>query len=141
MIGIILTGHGNFSSGLFSSLKLIAGKKQCIEVVDFLPTDSFDNLEENLRNAVNKLSKCEGIIFLTDLLGGSPFKASVLLSQSIKNSKVIYGTNLPLLIEIVMMLEIENNVNMIVNNVIKSVKEQIGYFEFNKATNNVNEGI
>ena len=35
MIGLIVTGHGNFATGLTSSLKLIAGDPQYYVAVDF----------------------------------------------------------------------------------------------------------
>ena len=35
MIGLIVTGHGNFGSGLTSSLNLIAGEQENYQYVDF----------------------------------------------------------------------------------------------------------
>lgn len=102
MIGIVLTGHGNFASGLNSALELIAGKQENFQVVEFKENDSTDDLEINLKKAVEKLKKCNGIAFLTDLAGGSPFKNSVMLSLSMKDidSFVISGTNLGMLLEV-----------------------------------------
>ena len=36
MVGLIISGHGNFASGLRTSLKLIAGEASNIEYVDFI---------------------------------------------------------------------------------------------------------
>ena len=36
MIGILVTGHGNFATGISSSVKLIAGMPEKYEMVDFL---------------------------------------------------------------------------------------------------------
>lgn len=102
MIGIVLTGHGNFASGLNSALELIAGKQENFQVVEFKENDSTDDLEINLKKAVEKLKECNGIAFLTDLAGGSPFKNSVMLSLSMKDtdSFVVSGTNLGMLLEV-----------------------------------------
>lgn len=35
MVGVIVTGHGNFATGILSSLKLISGEQQHIVGVDF----------------------------------------------------------------------------------------------------------
>ena len=35
MIGLLITGHGHFATGLNSSLELIAGQQQNIALVDF----------------------------------------------------------------------------------------------------------
>ena len=78
LIGIIVTGHGNFASGLASSIEVIAGKQE--------------------QEAVDRLN-CSDIIFCTDIAGGTPFNQSVILSTHLPNSKVISGTNVPVLLE------------------------------------------
>ena len=44
MIGLIVTGHGNFATGITSSFRLIAGESPDYEAVDFLPEDSIEML-------------------------------------------------------------------------------------------------
>lgn len=100
MVGIIIVGHGKFSSGLKNSIELIAGKQEKLEIVDFVEGDSVDDLHRKIKRAVDVLNSEEGIIFFTDILGGSPFKTSVMISKDIKNSEVIAGTNLPAIISI-----------------------------------------
>ena len=82
MVGIIVTGHGNFATGLTSSVKLIAGMPELYETVDFVQEDSVEDLETNLNAAIDNLKEdCkEGILIFTDLVGGSPFKTSVEIS-------------------------------------------------------------
>ena len=53
MIGLIVTGHGNFASGLTSSLKLIAGEPKNYVAVDFLESYSVDDLERELTKALD----------------------------------------------------------------------------------------
>ncbi|MCY6960573.1 PTS galactosamine/N-acetylgalactosamine transporter subunit IIA [Clostridium brassicae] len=100
MIGIIVSGHGNFASGIMSSLELIAGKQEKVIGIDFTIEDNTESLESKLRAAANELIDCEGILFLTDIVGGTPFKTCALLTQNIENSKVIAGTNLGMLLEV-----------------------------------------
>lgn len=38
MVGLIVTGHANFGSGMTSSVNLIAGEQEAYRYVDFLPT-------------------------------------------------------------------------------------------------------
>ena len=35
MNGVILTSHGNFASGLYSTIKMIAGEFENIRIVEF----------------------------------------------------------------------------------------------------------
>ena len=36
MIGLVVTGHANFGSGMTSSVNLIAGEQEAYQYVDFL---------------------------------------------------------------------------------------------------------
>ena len=78
MIGIVVTGHGHFATGLTSSVELIGGKPEHYHAVDFVQEDSTDDLEKKLEAAFASLKDCtDGILVFTDLVGGSPFKVSV----------------------------------------------------------------
>ena len=100
MIGIIVTGHGSFATGITSGLKLLAGETEYYEAVDFLPEDSVEALTEKLLRAVEALSGLEGILILTDIAGGSPFNVSLKLKLTRTEAiEVIGGTNLPVLLE------------------------------------------
>ena len=93
MIGIIVTGHGNFGSGLTSSLKLIAGEPTDYQYVDFLSEYSVEDLERELNKAIDALKDCDGILVLSDLGGGSPFKTSVVLSMQHENMEMSMARN------------------------------------------------
>lgn len=98
MIGIIVTGHGNFASGLASSIEVIAGKQDKFEAIDFPIGSTNTDLAAQLQQTVDNLN-CSDIIFCTDIAGGTPFNQSVILSTHLSNSKVISGTNIPVLLE------------------------------------------
>lgn len=98
MIGIIVTGHGKFASGLASSIEVIAGKQDKFEAIDFPVGSTNTDLAAQLQQAVDNLN-CSDIIFCTDIAGGTPFNQSVILSTHLPNSKVISGTNIPVLLE------------------------------------------
>ena len=76
MIGLIVTGHANFGSGMTSSVNLIAGEQEAYRYVDFLPTYGTEELTEEIAKAMDELKDCEGIIIFTDLMGGSPFNVA-----------------------------------------------------------------
>ena len=52
MIGLVLTGHGQFSVGVGQALEMIAGKQEAFKVVPFLENDTMDSLENKLRNSI-----------------------------------------------------------------------------------------
>ena len=102
MVGIIVSGHGNFASGLLSTLKLIAGEQENVIGIDFIDGQGFAELKNNIKETINNFG--DDIFILTDLAGGSPFTNFVLLKEELinKNIEVISGTNIPMLLEVVL---------------------------------------
>ena len=102
MIGFILTGHGHFSTGLKSALDMIAGPQEAFEIVTFTE-DAAGAYGENLRAAVKAMrEKTDGVLIFCDLMGGTPFNQSMMITAEQDNISVVAGTNLPMLIDIVM---------------------------------------
>lgn len=101
MIGIIVTGHGNFATGLTSGLKLLAGDPELYEAVDFEPEDSIDTLTGKLKDAVARLDGCGSIAVFADLTGGSPFNVACRLKMEGigKPMEVAGGTSLPVILQ------------------------------------------
>ena len=113
MFGVLVTGHGNFASGLLSSMKLIVGRQEKVVGVDFLEEEGTDVLKENIRLALKSLG--DEVLVLTDIAGGSPYMNSVMLKQEFENMhiEVISGTNIPMLLEVVLGRSISNLESMI----------------------------
>ncbi len=129
MVGLIVTGHGNFATGLISALNLIAGEQDDLIGVDFKAEYSTEILEEKLKKAISKLD-CEEILILSDLAGGSPFKIAAILSQILgdKKIKVLSGTNLGMLIE-TSLCRVGMNLDEVVKFAENSGKDSIKIFE------------
>lgn len=102
MLGVILTGHGRFASGLHQAACQIVGEQPQFAAVDFPDGTGNDTLEKELRAAIEACDKGEGVIFLTDILGGSPFRYASLLSMEKENIEIITGTNMQMLVEMLM---------------------------------------
>ena len=100
MLGLLVTGHGHFATGLNSSLELIAGAQPNVALVDFEADHSIEVLKDNLTKALDSLKEYDGVLVLSDLPGGSPFKTAVecKFERPDQAIEVIAGTNLPLLI-------------------------------------------
>lgn len=55
MIGILVTGHGRFATGITSALELVLGKQEWFEAVDFPDGDTKTELERNMDEALKRL--------------------------------------------------------------------------------------
>ena len=72
MIGVVLTGHGQFAPGLADSMGLIIGEQENFAVVPFTPELAPEELSQRLLDAVREAGRDETLI-LCDLAGGTPF--------------------------------------------------------------------
>lgn len=127
MIGLIIVGHGEFGRGINSAIELVAGKQELLEVVSFLQSHSTEDLKTNIEEAIKTMG-AEKTLILTDLPGGSPFKAAVELSMTYENIEVIAGTNLPMIMEILFDRNDKDLVE-VRNKAISAGKQQIVTFE------------
>lgn len=130
MIGIIVTGHGRFSEGMLSSLSMIAGNTEALIGVNFLESESTEDLDRNLLNAYTELRKtCEGVIILCDLYGGSPFKSAAMLSVEQENVSVLAGINLASCLELIFARLSETNAQSLANSMLEKDTNRLIKFE------------
>ena len=84
---IVITGHGNYATGMKSALELIAGPKDNVLAFDFLKKES----EEQFSLKFKDLDKKNNYLFACDLMGGTPYKV---VSRLDLNKEILIGTNL-----------------------------------------------
>lgn len=101
---IIITGHNNFASGILSSLTMIAGVKDNVYAVDFLSSDNDNTLEDKFNKIISD-NKDSEILFVCDLMGGTPFKVASKLAFTNDSYEVVAGINLGGLIDTSMKLD------------------------------------
>ncbi|WP_044362786.1 PTS galactosamine/N-acetylgalactosamine transporter subunit IIA [Vibrio fluvialis] len=97
MIGIVVSGHIHFASGIESAVRAIAGEQQQMTYVDFVETMSTDDLEAELRRAANEVDTGEGVLFLADIPGGSPSNRILAILMDRPDVELIAGANLPMI--------------------------------------------
>ena len=97
MIGIVVSGHINFASGMASAVRAIAGDAENIAYVDFIESMSTDELENTLRLAAKSVDAGEGVLFLTDVPGGSPSNRASAILMDEPAYEMLAGANLPMI--------------------------------------------
>ena len=131
MIGIVVTGHGLFAEGMHSSAKMIAGENENIKYVCFEDGMGLEELAEKLSAAYTELSDCDGIVVLSDLPGGSPFKTAVECSMAHPDKQIVVlsGTNLPMIITGSTMLSFETDPQALADELLFEGKDNVVRFE------------
>ena len=131
MIGMVVTGHGLFAAGMQSSAKMIAGENECIKYVCFEDGMTPETLAEKLSAAYTELAECDGIVVLSDLPGGSPFRTAVEVAMAHPDKKIIVlsGTNLPMIVTGSTMLSFEDDVEALAGELLFEGKDNVVRFE------------
>ena len=105
MLGLVITGHGRFASGLLQGVEQVVGEQSQCCAVDFPEGVSTSELMILLEQACAACDSGEGVVILSDLLGGSRFRQAAVIAKQHPDYQVITGTNMQLAAE--MMLERE----------------------------------
>ncbi|MFM5379788.1 PTS galactosamine/N-acetylgalactosamine transporter subunit IIA [Aeromonas dhakensis] len=102
MLGIIICGHGGFASGMEQAMLQILGEQEAVVAIDFPESSTTALLQKQCEEALARIEQGNGVVFLTDLLGGTPFRVASTLALRQSGREVITGTNLQLLLEMVL---------------------------------------
>ena len=102
MLGIIICGHGGFASGMEQAMLQILGEQEAVVAIDFPESSTTALLQDQCETALTQVERGDGVVFLTDLLGGTPFRVASTLALRQPGREVVTGTNLQLLLEMVM---------------------------------------
>ena len=99
MIHILITSHGGMAEGMMQSVKMLVGEQEHLDYVTFGEEMGSDELDELYGEKITGVSPDNQYMVLCDIKGGTPF--NVVSRYSFKNEDVavIYGMNLPILIE------------------------------------------
>ncbi|WP_138206236.1 mannose/fructose/sorbose PTS transporter subunit IIA [Haloimpatiens lingqiaonensis] len=125
MVAIIIGTHGNFSEELVKSSEMIFGQQENVGYVTFKPGEGSDDLMDKYTKLLNKLDTEDGVLFLVDLFGGSPFNAASRIAIGKENMDIITGVNLPMLLEVYgsrSFSNLQELVNIAKNSGVESIK-------------------
>ncbi|ALS17217.1 PTS sugar transporter subunit IIA [Clostridium butyricum] len=100
MIGVVVGTHGMFSEEIVKSSEMIFGKQENVSSVTFKPGEGVEHLVEKYKKAIEKLDCTDGILFMVDLFGGSPFNAASMIAMNMEKAEIVTGVNLPMLLEV-----------------------------------------
>jgi PTS system N-acetylgalactosamine-specific IIA component len=133
MFGIVITGHGEYATGMANAVKLLTGGQDVIGI-NFKANESESDLKKHLNVAVEKFNEYEHIFILCDILGGSPFKNAVTLFNNKENIHILYGINLGIAVELCMQSQLsldfnDSNCYKFIEEIVDTGKKQIGYME------------
>lgn len=108
MIGLVICGHGTFASGLLKAMHQIVGTQDAVAAIDFHEAKTTAQLTTELKAALEAVDRGKGVVYLTDILGGTPFRVASTIALFTRECEVITGTNLQLLVEMVLERDVDS---------------------------------
>lgn len=101
MINILILSHCELTKELIKTAEVIAGKQENLFYIDQdIKNENLVSLQEKISEILKKINNEKGTLVLTDMLGGTPCNASVLLTKNY-NLEVLTGVNLPMILSAV----------------------------------------
>ena len=97
MVGILIVSHGGFAEALISSLQFLVGQQQRIRGVSIWPKDREKEIKDRIRQGIVKVNDGDGVVILTDVLGGTPTNLSLSFLEDEK-VEMVTGVNMPMLL-------------------------------------------
>ena len=120
MIGLLLTGHDQFAGGLLSAINMVAGSQPRIKALSFEDRHAA-TYPAKLRAESN------GVIVLTDFMGGTPWNQAMIATQDYSDVAVIAGANVPMLLDTLDYLESDYTLDDMVEELIAAGKDGVVY--------------
>jgi len=99
MIGMVIVTHGKLALELRKAAEHVVGPQEYMETVCIGPDDNMERRRDDIRKAIAKANKNNGVIVLTDMFGGTPSNLAISLLDENK-VEVLAGVNLPMLIKL-----------------------------------------
>ena len=97
MVGVLVVSHGGLAKALISALQFLVGKQEKIRAVSIWPKDREKEIKDSIRKEIVEVNDGDGVVILTDVLGGTATNLSL---SFLENDKVelVTGVNMPMLL-------------------------------------------
>ncbi|HET7786048.1 MAG TPA: PTS sugar transporter subunit IIA [Myxococcales bacterium] len=97
MIGVVVATHGKLAEEMIRTAESVVGPLAQVAAVSIVATSP--NVRSDLREAIQRVNGGDGVLLLTDLLGGSPTNLCVSFLTD-GQVEVVTGVNLPMLLKL-----------------------------------------
>ena len=97
MIGVVVATHGKLAEELIRTAQAVVGPIEQIAPVSIVATSP--DVRSDLKAAIQRVDGGDGVLLLTDILGGSPTNLCLSFLTE-RKVEVVTGVNLPMLLKL-----------------------------------------
>ena len=99
MVSVLILTHGGVAEELLKSARVITGKVETFSALSLEWSDTFDVAREKVRRALAQMPSDQGVVVLTDILGGTPFNVAMAFRDP-GRIEIVSGVNLPMVVRL-----------------------------------------
>lgn len=103
-VGVVIVAHYGLGDEFLQAMKKIVPDAPDFASVPLDPSQSVDELREQILDAIRAANQGEGVLILTDMFGGTPSNISLSFLDD-HPIEVVTGINLPMLIKLATLRE------------------------------------
>ncbi len=99
---VIIVTHGKLANELVATSSLLIGRQDSVVTVEFMPGENLESLIKKLAGIIETLAKNMAVLFVVDMVSGSPFNACAYFTKNRKATRLVAGVNIPMLVNILL---------------------------------------
>ena len=97
MIGVVIATHGKLAEEMIRTAEAVVGRLEQVAPLSVVATSP--NMRTDLKAAIERVDQGDGVLLLTDPLGGSPTNLCVSFLAD-RQVEVVTGVNLPMVLKL-----------------------------------------
>ncbi len=97
MVGVVIISHGVLAETLISEVQSLTGDLPKVKGVSIHPKESQRSIHTRIQEKMAEVDEGDGIMILTDVLGGTPTNLSLPFVRN-QSVQVVTGVNIPMLL-------------------------------------------
>jgi len=101
MIGIVLATHGELGRAFINAMEMIVGAQPLVAALSLQVADRLEDATSRLQEALDGADEGDGVLVLTDMLGGTPSNLCLAHIGGPRPVEVVSGVSLPMLLKAV----------------------------------------
>ena len=99
MTGVVLATHGELGRALIGAMEMIVGAQPLVAALSLQVADRIEDATSRLQEALDVADEGDGVLVLTDMLGGTPSNLCLALIGGPRPVEVVSGVSLPMLLK------------------------------------------
>jgi PTS system mannose-specific IIA component len=98
---VVLATHGDLGEAFIGAMAMIVGAQERVTALSLQVADRLEDATARLQAAIESADEGDGVLVLTDMLGGTPSNLCLALIGGPRPVEVVSGASLPMLLKAV----------------------------------------